>query len=68
MNFSTSVLSNEYFKLNRYVWINISTDTYDIDSLLFMQNFMKVPFKMPEIFPQTLGGGLEIRASTDLIE
>ena len=29
-----------------------------------MQNFMKVPFKMPEIFPHTLGGGLEIWAST----
>ena len=28
-----------------------------------MQNFMKVPFKMPEIFPNTLGGGLEIWAS-----
>ena len=39
------------------------TDTYDIDSLLFMQNFMKVPFKMPEVFPNTLGGGLEIWAS-----
>ena len=24
---------------------------------------MKVPFKMPEIFPHTLGGGLEIWAS-----
>jgi len=42
---------------------NKFTDTYDIDSLLFMQNFMKVPFKMPEIFPNTLGGGLEIWAS-----
>jgi len=39
------------------------TDTYDIDSLLFMQNFMKVRLKMPEIFPNTLGGGLEIWAS-----
>ena len=39
------------------------TDTHDIDSLLFMQSFMKVPFKMPEIFPNTLGGGLEIWAS-----
>jgi len=28
-----------------------------------MQNFMKVPFKMPEIFPNKLGGGLEIWAS-----
>jgi len=28
-----------------------------------MQNFMKVPFKMPEIFIHTLGGGLEIWAS-----
>ena len=26
-------------------------------------DFMKVPFKMPEIFPHTLGGGLEIWAS-----
>jgi len=25
-----------------------------------MQNFTKVPFKMPEIFPHTLGRGLEI--------
>ena len=39
------------------------TDTHDIDSLLFMQNFMKAPFKMPEIFPHTIGGGLEIWAS-----
>ena len=28
-----------------------------------MQTFMEVPFKMPEIFPNTLGGGLEIWAS-----
>ena len=28
-----------------------------------MQNFIKVPFKMPEIFPHTLGGGLKIWAS-----
>jgi len=63
MNFSTSVLSNEYFKLNRHVCINIFTDIYGIDLVLFMQNFMKVPFKMPEIFPNTLGGGLEIWAS-----
>jgi len=52
-----------FFKLNRYVWINIFTDSYDIDSLLFMQNFTKFPFKMPEIFPHTLGGGLKIWAS-----
>jgi len=45
--------------LNKYFF----TDTYDIDLLLFMQNFMKVSFKMPEIFPNTLGGGLEIWAS-----
>ena len=30
-----------------------------------MQKFMKVPFKMSEIFPNTLGGGLEIWASID---
>ena len=28
-----------------------------------MQNFMKVPFKMSEILPHTLGGGFEIWAS-----
>jgi len=39
------------------------TDTYAMDSLLFMQNFIYVPFKMPGIFPHTLGGGLEIWAS-----
>ena len=39
------------------------TDTHDIDSLLFMQKFTKVLFKIPEIFPNTLGGGLEIWAS-----
>ena len=42
--------------LNKYIFY---TDEYDIDSLFFMQNFMKVPFKMPEIFPHTLGGGLD---------
>jgi len=45
--------------LNKYLF----TDTHDIDSLLFMQNFMKVPFKMLEFFPHSLGGGLEIWAS-----
>ena len=43
------------------------TDTYDMGSLLFMQKIMKVPFKMPEIFPHTLGGGLEIWASISYI-
>ena len=38
-----------------------------IGSLIFMQNFIKVPFKMPEIFPHTLGGGLEIWASISYI-
>jgi len=28
-----------------------------------MQNCVHVPFKMPEIFTHTLGGGLEIWAS-----
>ena len=36
---------------------------YDIDSLFVMQNFMKVPFKMTEKLPHTLGGGLKIWAS-----
>jgi len=45
--------------LNKYFF----TYQYYIDSLIFMQNFMKIPFKMPEIFPYTLGGGLEIWAS-----
>jgi len=49
--------------LNKYFF----TDTYDIDSLLFMQNFMKIPFNMPEKFPHTLGGGLEIWASIEKI-
>ena len=44
--------------LNKYVLLK-----YNIDSLIFMQNLKKVPFKLPEIFSHTLGGGLEIWAS-----
>jgi len=39
------------------------TAVYDICSLLFMQNFLKVLFKMTGILPHTLGGGLETWAS-----
>ena len=37
----------------------IFIDEYGIDLLFFMQNVMKLPFKMTEKLRHTLGGGLE---------
>jgi len=50
------------------LYTNTFTDVYDIYSLLFMQNVMKVPFKMTGKLPHTLGGGLETWASICIVQ
>ena len=56
--------TNVLFFLNFFTYDNNENVLLiNIDLLFIMHNFIKFPFKMPEIIPHTLGGGFEILAS-----